>query len=274
MQYELGFPTQSAPLVWDDSHAIPRGQTVTWHFTTPATLTPNCVGYVELVEHANNSGGAAVICPRMGALNFTAGDLTTQIGPGRGGRGVLRQPGTARLHRLARSARQGACSFSCRARTTTSTWRTCRGASRPACWHSLCSVSFAFRALRAPDLSVYYRRGRVCHFRRVRVRGNASRFGASCTRALKRIAFTQVGGSDRFTVKGKSLMATTMTDVQSFTLSIVAEDAAGEPTTFGAPPTWAADSSGVVVVTRCRGRHERGYRQCRAACARHARLSR
>lgn len=86
MQYELGFPTQSAPLVWDDSHAIPRGQTVTWHFTTPATLTPNCVGYVELVEHANNSGGAAVICPRMGALNFTAGDLTTQIGPvGAGG---------------------------------------------------------------------------------------------------------------------------------------------------------------------------------------------
>lgn len=65
----------------------------------------------------------------------------------------------------------------------------------------------------------------------------------------KHIAFTQVSGSDRFIVKGKSLMATTMTDVQSFTLSIVAEDAAGEPTTFGAAPTWAADSSGVVVVT-------------------------
>ena len=62
-----------------------------------------------------------------------------------------------------------------------------------------------------------------------------------------RIKFSQAS-SNRFTVKG-ALMATTMTDTQSFTLSIVAEDAAGEPASFGAPPTWAADASGVVVVT-------------------------
>ena len=64
----------------------------------------------------------------------------------------------------------------------------------------------------------------------------------------KRIRFAIAAGPNRFTVKG-ALMATTMTDVQSFTLSVVAEDAAGEPTTFGAPPTYSVAPAGALILT-------------------------
>jgi hypothetical protein len=74
-------------------------------------------------------------------------------------------------------------------------------------------------------------------------------FRKHCHRRAKRVAFVEVRDDKGFTVKGKSLMATTMTDVQSFTLSAVAEDSTGAATTFGGTPTWAVAPPGALILT-------------------------
>src|ERR1017187_2528626 len=64
----------------------------------------------------------------------------------------------------------------------------------------------------------------------------------------KRFVVTQVRESKTgFTTKGK-IMSLTMTDVQTSTLTIVAEDSAGVATTVGGVPVWTVAPAGAVVL--------------------------
>lgn len=70
-----------------------------------------------------------------------------------------------------------------------------------------------------------------------------------CDQREKHVVFVEVRElKSGFTTKG-NLMSTTMTDVQSFTLTAAPEDSVGAPAIFGAMPTFAVAPVGALVLT-------------------------